>query len=353
MKGQFSQISNDEHATRVAAVASYYFDGARHSGAYESRLFSANPTTYSDFDYVDAYSWSLFSAKARIVNHSYGFQRDPRIEVGPGRFLRVPPSRPYYLDQIVDFYSRNAATTHVQAVGNDKSSVVGWLGYNSIKVGGFDHATTSSWADDRWWEDPSEPTRGSTFLNPPLSVTSAGGNLVTVVSDRELPELVAVSVDRVSPKTVYPLPTGPDSNDLGATGTGTSFAAPQVAAVAALVMEEAPYLRVWPEAVKAILMASATNPIFRTNGSGAGSIPDFGEIRGVGVQYTDDRKTGAGGISAAAAVSVTRGSSGRVRYGKLSPLRCRPRVVHPPYVQTEDAHGTCLVCVLRLQFLLG
>ncbi|MDP2271654.1 MAG: S8 family serine peptidase [Archangium sp.] len=321
VRGQFSRISNDEHATRVAAVASYYFDGTRYSGAYESRLFSANPASESDFDFVGAYSWSLSTAAARIVNHSYGFRRDPRVESSSGQLFAVPPSRPYYLDQIVDSYSRNAATTHVQAVGNDKAPVVGWLGYNSIKVGGFDHVSTTSWADDRWWEDPFEPTRGSSYRNPPLSVTVVGGNLVTVVSDRELPEIVAVSVNRVSPKTTFPLPAGPDSNDLGETGTGTSFAAPQVAAVAALVMEEAPYLRIWPEAVKAILMASATNPVFRTNGSGAGSIPDFGEIRGVGVQYMDDRKTGAGGLSAAAAVSVARGSSGRVRYGMFSPAQ--------------------------------
>jgi hypothetical protein len=48
---------------------------------------------------------------------------------------------------------------------------------------------------------------------------------------------------------------------VGQTNSGTSFAAPMVAGTAARLIQRKPILGVWPEQLRAILMASATNNI--------------------------------------------------------------------------------------------
>lgn len=73
-------------------------------------------------------------------------------------------------------------------------------------------------------------------------------------------------------------------------GSGTNFAAPQVSGLAAVLMNRNANLRSWPEAVRAILMASALHNI-----EGASHIPGG-----------QDLKDGAGGIDAALAVNIAR-----------------------------------------------
>lgn len=75
---------------------------------------------------------------------------------------------------------------------------------------------------------------------------------------------------------------------LGAAASGTSFASPTAGGAAALLHEENPNLRSWPEAVRAILMASATNDV-----DGTFFEPDNSSI---------DEKDGAGELNAFVAV---------------------------------------------------
>ncbi|GMU60653.1 MAG: hypothetical protein AMXMBFR34_24160 [Myxococcaceae bacterium] len=78
--------------------------------------------------------------------------------------------------------------------------------------------------------------------------------------------------------------------------------------------------------------------------AGAGSFPDFGIVRGVGVYYSDDKKTGVGGVSASAAISVARGLAGRVFYGQLVPAA--------PYGSISKTY-LFPVCRQRMRFVLS
>lgn len=89
--------------------------------------------------------------------------------------------------------------------------------------------------------------------------------------DREKPEVVAPAQD------IKALGIGPSSqSDWPNIDSGTSYAAPQVAGLVALLMERNPDVKLWPTAVKAIVMASAVHNIEGSSRlsdqDGAGSI---------------------------------------------------------------------------------
>ena len=110
------------------------------------------------------------------------------------------------------------------------------LGYNVITVGAFnDMNTPDNLDDDRMYEC-------SSYLNP----TSTSG-------DRIKPEVVAPGVQIYSTTTSAPW--------IGNVRSGSSYAAPMVAAGAAMLMQRTGDLEDQPEAVKAILMATAWNNI--------------------------------------------------------------------------------------------
>jgi hypothetical protein len=313
--------SNDQHATRVASVLAGSFP-QHSSGVPQSRLFVGNPADPEmDFDYLRGYEWVQGWPRARVINNSFGFNRDAKLDVGNGQTIDVDPTRPYFLDQVADWYSRILGTSFVMGSGNTKRNVVGWLSFNNIKVGGYDPRNTKQWENDRHWdEDPNDPAANAAqFRNPPLTNTVVGTTVVSTFGDRELPEVVAVSTNagRSVGRNEFPLPPNvAETSDVVALRfPGTSFAAPQVTAMAAMLMESAPELRVWPEAVKAIVMASAINPIRGTNG--ASRTIDF-ETK-TGRFYGQDRKTGAGGVWAAGATGITAGSRGRYYKGLFSP----------------------------------
>ena len=112
--------------------------------------------------------------------------------------------------------------------------------YNVIAVGNVDDKKSAAWADD-------EMNSTSAHVNPTTGV--------------QKPEVVApgTSIDTVA-----------------SVGTGTSFAAPQVAGLAAILMQRHGNLKFSPTAVKSILMASAVHNIegnsVASNKDGAGSI---------------------------------------------------------------------------------
>ena len=135
-----------------------------------------------------------------------------------------------------------------------ESEFVNHKGYNTISVGNHDDTATS--------------IDGSSCFNNP---TSTHG-------DRELPEISA---------------NGTAVTALGQTMTGTSFAAPATAGVAALMQQINPTLKSWPEGMRAILFASA-----KRNVSGGTWWAD--------VASRTDASDGAGALDADSARSIAQ-----------------------------------------------
>jgi serine protease AprX len=108
-------------------------------------------------------------------------------------------------------------------------------GYNVLAVGNVDLRGTPGRADDIM-------RATSSFVDP----TSTNG-------DREKPELSAPGTNIQMLSNGFPWP--------GQTDSGTSFAAPMAAGTAARLVQRKPFLGIWPEQLRAILMAGAVNNI--------------------------------------------------------------------------------------------
>ena len=186
---------------------------------------------------------------ARVFNLSWG--RDTG--------LSVDNDEARYYDSLIF----NSFRTVVVAAGNsgDGNGNVGTPGvaYNVITVGNFNDLNTTTWSGDIM--------NSSSSWRDPISAK---------------PEIAAPGTNINSATTASPW-TGP-------IGSGTSYAAPMVTGLTTALMQRNRSLQIWPEAVKAILMASATHNI-------------------EGARRFSSRD-GAGGIVAYNADNVTRGYNG-------------------------------------------
>ncbi len=232
------------HKTRVANVA--VCDDTRFGGAYTGVAPAATiiDAGVSDTDHVDALRALKFATDpdrhAHVVNISAMWGQSRSVE---------------WIDKAFDWLARQRSVVLVAAVGNrqppNNSLNVGTpaKGWNVLAVGAFDDHNTPSWHDDTMWVD-------SAYLNPLYYAATH--------YDREKPELVAPGVNITTINTDGSTFSGP----------GTSLAAPQIAGMAALLMERDPALQQAAEAVRAILMASAVHNI-----EGDPSIPSGQELR--------------------------------------------------------------------------
>lgn len=213
------------HATAIAGIIESTHSTYKGIAYGAPALLSANSQDYSDASIVAATEWALDNG-ANIISNSWGV--DTNLQIA---------ARDRYLDHLVwDHYK-----TVVKSAGNrgtlDGDVTSPGLGYNMITVGAIDDKDTSSWSDDV------------------LASYSSYKDPISPNNDREKPEVVAVGTSVYSTTTSSPW--------VGCvTGcSGTSYAAPSVAAEAALLMQRAPWLETWPETVKAVIMASAVHNI--------------------------------------------------------------------------------------------
>jgi hypothetical protein len=160
---------------------------------------------------------------ARVFNLSIEVERD------------LLTGGPY--DRFYDRYVMIDGRTVVTAAGNPENGNVQSPGsaYNVITVGNFDDKNTVGWADDGMG-----PRSG--YKDP---ISEAG--------DREKPEVAAPGTN-INSTTNQPPWTGP-------VGSGTSASSAVVSGIVALMMQRDSNLQFWPEAVKAILLATAVNNI--------------------------------------------------------------------------------------------
>ncbi|MGE3840165.1 MAG: S8 family serine peptidase [Vicinamibacterales bacterium] len=192
---------------------------------------------------------------ARAVNLSWG-----------GTATLIPGAN----DRFFDDFVLNRHVLVVKSAGNragpcngDAKLTSPALAYNLITVGGYDDRNTVAWEDDIMDDC-------SSYVNP----SSTNG-------DREKPEVVAPSMNVQSTLV---------NGTVGNAGSGTSWASAEITGVAALLMQRAPTLQFWPEAVKAILMATAIHNI-----EGDRRLSDLDGTGGVSVDRADDVVRGARG----------------------------------------------------------
>lgn len=173
-----------------------------------------------------------------------------------------------WTDRVLDYVVRYRDPTIVVAAGelDDEPRYVKSpaKAYNVITVGAFDDHDDGDWSNDSVWAP-------SCYVDPYNDVADPQS-----YQTHRKPDVVAVGVDVI---------TVDDAQGSGYVRVrGTSIAAPQVTGLAALLVQRYWWLRVNPETVKAIIMASAIHNI-----EGSTRLSD---------------KDGAGGIVASEAMAV-------------------------------------------------
>lgn len=211
------------HTTRVANVAASFHP--TYQGMAKGATILSAGRADSMFYMHYSLNWALDNG-AEVINVSSGWDNNT--------------SNLEWIDRAFDYTARVRNAVIVKSAGNDPSRYVTSPGkaWNVITVGGTNDQSTSRWSDDTMYFDPNTG-RGSAYLDPGY---------------REKPEVVAPA-QNLTMVDINDNITPIDSIQ------GTSYAAPQVSGLAALLMHRNPDLKIWPTAIKAIIMASAVHNI--------------------------------------------------------------------------------------------
>lgn len=216
---------NVEHATWVASSAASYHNQYR-GPAPGAEIVSAGEDN-SNSDIVQALLWAIQSPRnADVVNYSYTtYYGDTGL---------------HDLDKQFDYWAREEWQLLIACAGDDANEVVGspGRGWNVLTVGAARDNGNAAWSDDSM-------NNNSAFQDP------GPGN------DREKPEVVAISDEGFNVIGPGNQPSPPGLNG------ATSLAAPQVSGLAAILIDAdaTDQLTDWPEANKAIILASAVHNI--------------------------------------------------------------------------------------------
>ncbi len=211
----------DQHSTACTGMM-VSNDPTFRGMAYEACYYSANGGSYSDSDMSSAIDSG--AENSDVTSGSWGGNYSGYLNIH---------------DRHTDYVVRNSRHFVDDAAGNGGNS-----GYVSSPGKAY-NSLSAACGDDRDTCDPGDDIVAS---------LSSGRDPITTHNDRELPELTAPGTD------IHSLTT--TSSPYCATtsvGSGTSYAAPIIGGIAALAMQAEPALIAWPEATKALLLASGLN----------------------------------------------------------------------------------------------
>ncbi|GAA5026286.1 S8 family serine peptidase [Microbacterium fluvii] len=280
ISGQYtSSGSPSSHARMTTGIIRNSERGRPHGHAPDATVFSANSGD------LDAIRWAAQDQGCTVISQSFH------------RTAEQTSSTLSHDDNYKDWLALHwPFPTIVEAAGNGTSTeFVNHKGYNRLTVGSHNDAA-SAMASSSVFRNPSSPH-----------------------ADRELPEIAA---------------NGMGVTVVGLTDSGTSFAAPAVAGIAACVQEAAPVLQSWPEGTRAVLMAGAwRNPsggrwradlIAGLDGSdGAGSVDADRSVRIAGSRQRRDNAGALRGFDVGTLRSADLDGSGvaAFRYRITTPRR--------------------------------
>jgi hypothetical protein len=244
----------DDHATACAGIAASTHNKFR-GIAPGAGIYSSNIQNYADFGKISAAMDAAWQ-NADVSNYSWGLDScgyDGSVNVW-GRHAD------YIVRYIWDTVTASAGNLgfctskgYVNSVGS---------GFNTIAVGNYDDSGTVSSTDNVMWP------------------TSSWEDPLSLHGDREKPEVAAPGANI---KTTVMSPNF--ACDMAEIGSGTSFSAPAVAGLAADLIQVNSSLRIFPESLKALILAGATDNI-----EGAAGLSE---------------KDGAGGVNALTSYTST------------------------------------------------
>ena len=234
LRGVIQDAENAPAETQSHATATTGMIRGRHSdyrGISYGALVRVGGATGGNINQLRSAAERAIAWGANILSNSWGAFAYSYENGGPERM----DNEERYWDSLALLQRR----TIVFAAGNEGTEH-GYLrhpgyAYNLISVGAYDDHNTESWSDDT------------------MADFSSYKDCQSAYGDREKPELCAPGVNIYATTTRSPW--------VGNCGNGTSYACPITAGSVALLMQAVPELRAWPEAVKAILMASAWDNI--------------------------------------------------------------------------------------------
>ena len=220
----------DDHATACAGIAASTHNnfGGIAPGA---GIYSSNIVSYANFANIAA-AMDAAAQNADVSNNSWGLDGcsyDGSVNVW-GRHAD------YIVRYIWDTVTASAGNNGMCSSKGYVNSV--GAGFNTIAVGNYNDSGTVTSSDNVMWP------------------TSSWEDPLSLHGDREKPEVTAPGANI---KTTI---MAPNFNcNLDEIGSGTSFSAPAVAGLAADLMQVRPSLKVYPESVKALILAGATDNV--------------------------------------------------------------------------------------------